>query len=41
MVFAQTGNQLNGRYGFRDGEQAIDLDAVIQRLNLDDSQANG
>lgn len=26
---------LNGCYGFRDGGQAIDLDAVIQGLNLE------
>ena len=26
---------LNGRYGFRDGGQAIDLDAVIQGLDLE------
>ena len=25
---------LNGRYGFRDGGQAIDFDAVIQGLDL-------
>ena len=27
---------LNGRYAFLDGGQAIDLDAIIQGLNLDD-----
>jgi len=26
---------LNGRYGFRDGGQAIDLDAVIGGLDLE------
>ena len=26
---------LNGRYAFRDGGQAIDLDAIIQGLNLE------
>ena len=26
---------LNGRYAFRDGGQAIDLDAIVESLSLD------